>query len=143
MLGLLSGFKWFDNPRFMGAEGQQTAKWLQIDFMGKRNLWFAISGAIILAGVDLARRARPQPRDRLQGRDADHVQRRTQPYSQAQVTAFMAQHGQPDAVVQGRGTAADGDSKQLAGPYEVADRPSSSEPARRPEERARRLQRRA
>ena len=51
MLGLLSGFRWFDNPRFMGAEGQQTAKWLQIDFMGKRNLWFAISGAIILAGV--------------------------------------------------------------------------------------------
>ena len=35
MLGLLSGFRWFDNPRFMGAEGQQTAKWLQIDFMGK------------------------------------------------------------------------------------------------------------
>ena len=35
MLGLLSGFKWFDNPRFMGAQGQQTAKWLQIDFMGK------------------------------------------------------------------------------------------------------------
>src|SRR5881409_704685 len=51
MLGLLSGFRWFDSPRFMGAEGQQTAKWLQIDFMGKRKLWFAISGAIILAGV--------------------------------------------------------------------------------------------
>ena len=49
MLGLLSGFKWFSNPRFMGAEGQQTAKWLQIDFMGKRKLWFAISGAVVLA----------------------------------------------------------------------------------------------
>src|SRR4029077_444945 len=51
MLGLLAGFKWFNNPRFMGAEGQQTAKWLQIDFISKRKVWFAISGAIILAGV--------------------------------------------------------------------------------------------
>ena len=33
MLGLLAGFNWFNNPRFMGAQGQQTAKWLQIDFM--------------------------------------------------------------------------------------------------------------
>ena len=36
MLGLLSGFRWFDNPHFMGAHGQQTAKWLQIDFMRRR-----------------------------------------------------------------------------------------------------------
>mgnify|MGYP003297980228 CR=1 FL=1 len=38
---MLSGFRWFDNPRFMGAQGQQTAKWLQIDFMRRRYLWFA------------------------------------------------------------------------------------------------------
>src|SRR6202022_1468220 len=38
MLGLLSGFSWFDNPRFMGAAGQQSAKWLQIDFMRRRYL---------------------------------------------------------------------------------------------------------
>ncbi len=51
MLGLLAGFRWFDNPRFMGAHGQQTGKWLQIDFMRRRYLWFAISGAIIVIGV--------------------------------------------------------------------------------------------
>ena len=51
MLDLLAGFRWFDNPRFMGAEGQQTAKWLQIDFMKYRNVWFGVSGAIIVAGV--------------------------------------------------------------------------------------------
>src|SRR5436305_1142192 len=51
LLGLLAGFKWFDNPRFMGAQGAQTAKWLQIDFMKYRYLWFGISGAIILAGA--------------------------------------------------------------------------------------------
>ena len=51
MLGLLSGFTWFDNPRFMGAAGQQSAKWLQIDFMRRRYLWFAISGVIIVIGA--------------------------------------------------------------------------------------------
>ena len=51
MLGLLAGFRWFDNPRFMGAQGQQGAKWLQIDFMAKRYLWFAISGAIVVVAI--------------------------------------------------------------------------------------------
>jgi SecD/SecF fusion protein len=51
MLGLLAGFRWFENPRFMGAAGQQSAKWLQIDFMKRRYLWFAISGAIVAIGV--------------------------------------------------------------------------------------------
>ena len=51
MLGLLSGFKWFDSPRFMGAAGVQGGKWLNIDFMGKRRLWFALSGAIVLIAV--------------------------------------------------------------------------------------------
>ena len=29
MLGLLAGFRWFDNPRFMGATGQTIPKWQQ------------------------------------------------------------------------------------------------------------------
>ena len=74
MLGLLSGFRWFDNPRFMGAHGQQTAKWLQIDFMRRRYLWFALSGIDHRRRRGVARRPRPQPRHRLQGRHADHVQ---------------------------------------------------------------------
>jgi SecD/SecF fusion protein len=51
MLGLLSGFRWFDNPRFMGAAGEQGLKFLQIDFMRRRNLWFAISGVVVLISV--------------------------------------------------------------------------------------------
>ncbi len=51
MLGLLSGFRWFDNPSFMGAAGQQGLKFLQIDFMRRRNTWFAISGVVILVGL--------------------------------------------------------------------------------------------
>ena len=75
MLGLLAGFKWFENPSFMGARHSQRGRFLQIDFMGKRTtLWFAISGVVILDQRRLARDPRPQPRHRLPGRRADHVQ---------------------------------------------------------------------
>ena len=47
MLGLIAGFKWFSNPRFMGAEGAVLPKFLQIDFIGLRKVWFGIAGAIV------------------------------------------------------------------------------------------------
>jgi SecD/SecF fusion protein len=51
MLGLLGGFHWFENPKFMGAAGQQGAKWLQIDFMRRRYTWFAIAGVVIAISI--------------------------------------------------------------------------------------------
>jgi SecD/SecF fusion protein len=48
MLGLLSNFRWFNNPSFMGAHGSQRGRWLQIDFMRKRFLWLGISGMVVL-----------------------------------------------------------------------------------------------
>jgi SecD/SecF fusion protein len=51
MLGLLAGFRWFDNPRFMGAHHSQRGRFLQIDFMSRRFLWFAISGVIIVVSA--------------------------------------------------------------------------------------------
>ncbi len=51
MLGLLAGFRWFENPRFMGAAGQQHGRWLQIDFMRRRYLWFAISGTVMAIAI--------------------------------------------------------------------------------------------
>ncbi len=108
MLGLLSGFKWFDSPRFMGAEGQQTAKWLQIDFMGKRRLWFAISGTIIIAGlISLGVQGLNLGIDFKGGTQLTFQTH--QPQSQGQVQSFMAKQGQPDAVVQGQGRAVNGD----------------------------------
>src|SRR6185312_10795350 len=102
MLGLLSGFKWFDSPRFMGAQGEQTAKWLQIDFMGRRKTWFTISGAIILAGViSLATQGLNLGIDFKGGTQATFQTH--QPYSQGEVQRFMASQGQPDAVVQAEG----------------------------------------
>ena len=55
MLGLLAGFSWFDNPRFMGAHHSQRGTFLQIDFMARRRLWFAISGVVIVVSIVLAR----------------------------------------------------------------------------------------
>jgi len=51
MLGLLAGFRWFSNPKFIGVSSEQHGKFLQLDFMGKRRLWFAISGVVILVSV--------------------------------------------------------------------------------------------
>jgi SecD/SecF fusion protein len=111
MLGLLRGFRWFDNPHFMGAHGQQTAKWLQIEFMKRRYLWFGISGAVILAGViALGTRGLNLGIDFKGGTQITFNTK--QPQSQGAVSRFMTQQGQRDAVVQGRGKTVNGNFKQ-------------------------------
>jgi SecD/SecF fusion protein len=112
MLGLLSGFRWFDNPRFMGAEGQQTAKWLQIDFMGLRKWWFALSGAVILAGViALATTGLNLGIDFKGGTQITF--KTPQPHSTSDLQNFMTQQGQRDAVVQGTGASTSAGFKQF------------------------------
>src|SRR4051812_15143437 len=107
LLGLLAGFSWFDNPRFMGAQGQQTAKWLQIDFMRRRNLWFAISGGIILAcAISLAVRGLNLGIDFKGGTQVTFKTHRG--FSQADVVKVTSDNGEKTAIVQGRGTATDG-----------------------------------
>jgi SecD/SecF fusion protein len=121
MLGLLSGFRWFDSPRFMGAQGQQTAKWLQIDFMKKRYLWFALSGVVIVAGMAaLGIRGLNLGIDFKGGTQFTFSTH--QAYSQGTLKSFMEQQGQRDAVVQGRGAAVNGDFKQ----WQVRTKPLKS-----------------
>ncbi len=43
LLGLLAGFRWFSDPRFMGATAAEIPKWQRIDVTGRRRLWFIIS----------------------------------------------------------------------------------------------------
>jgi len=118
LLGLLSGFRWFDNPRFMGAHGQQTAKWLQIDFMKRRNWWFALSGSIILAGVvALSVSGLNLGIDFRGGSQISFQTHKALPTST--VSAFMAREGQPDAVVQGKNPLPNGDAKQ----WQIRTRP--------------------
>ncbi|HEX6491848.1 MAG TPA: protein translocase subunit SecD [Gaiellaceae bacterium] len=102
MLGLLSGFSWFDKPRFMGAAGQQSAKWLQIDFMRRRYLWFAISGVIIAIGIgSLATRGLNLGIDFKGGTQVTFAT--AKPVSLTDVRNQAKTIGQPDAIIQGRG----------------------------------------
>jgi len=106
LLGLLAGFRWFDNPRFMGAHGAQTAKWLQIDFMGKRNLWFAISGAVVAAGIiSLGVQGLNLGIDFKGGTQVSFKTHQGYTTDQVRQIAAGPDVDRPDAVVQGRGTA--------------------------------------
>jgi len=55
MLGLLAGFKWFEDPRFMGATATEIPRWQRIDVVGRRRLWFIVSiVAVALSVVAIA-----------------------------------------------------------------------------------------
>jgi SecD/SecF fusion protein len=109
LLHVLSGFRWFDNPRFMGAQGQQTAKWLQIDFMKRRRLWFAISAVIIVAGaVSLGVRGLNLGIDFKGGTQITFKTPKPHSTDDIRKLAGAPDVNRPDAVVQGRGTAVNG-----------------------------------
>jgi SecD/SecF fusion protein len=104
MLGLMGGFAWFNKPRFMGAAGEQTAKWLQIDFMRRRYLWFAISGAVLLLGAGaLAVKGLNLGIDFKGGSQLTF--KTPAAHTTADVRDVMAAQGHGDAVIQGRGQA--------------------------------------
>ncbi len=107
MLGLLAGFSWFNKPRFMGAQGQQTAKWLQIDFMRRRYQWFAISGAVVLIGAGAL-----GVRGLNLGIDFKGGTQMTFKTAAAETTGAIRQvmqsQGYADAVIQGRGSSKNG-----------------------------------
>jgi SecD/SecF fusion protein len=104
MLGLMGGFAWFNKPRFMGASGEQTAKWLQIDFMRRRYLWFAISGAVLLLGAGaLAVKGLNLGIDFKGGSQLTF--KTPAAHTTADVREVMATQGYGDAVIQGRGQA--------------------------------------
>jgi SecD/SecF fusion protein len=109
MLGLLAGFRWFANPRFMGASGAQRARFLQIDFMRRRRLWFAISGVVLLvSAVSLGVRGLNLGIDFKGG--VQYTFKTAQLTSLSDVRAQTTAIGQGDAVVQGVGqTAPNGD----------------------------------
>jgi SecD/SecF fusion protein len=122
MLGLLAGFRWFSNPRFMGAHGAQTAKWLQIDFMRKRYLWFAISGVIVVTGAAaLGARGLNLGIDFKGGTQLAF--KTTALKSTGDVRNVLSADGYGDAVIQGRGKGTNGKyrsfqvrTKALTGP---------------------------
>jgi SecD/SecF fusion protein len=102
MLGLLAGFRWFENPKFMGASGGQHGKWMQIDFMKRRYLWFAISGTIVLIGLgSLAVKGLNLGIDFKGGTQVTF--KTSEPVPLGGVRDQARKVGQGDAVIQGRG----------------------------------------
>jgi SecD/SecF fusion protein len=107
LLGLLGGFRWFDNPRFMGAGGQQSGKWLQIDFMKYKKVWFAVSAAIVLAGaISLGVRGLNLGIDFKGGTQVTFKTHKA--YTTDDVRRVTALVGEKSAIVQGRGTSVNG-----------------------------------
>jgi SecD/SecF fusion protein len=51
LLAVLAGLKMLDSPKLMGAAGGGIPRWLKIDYIGRRNTWFAISGTVLLIAV--------------------------------------------------------------------------------------------
>jgi SecD/SecF fusion protein len=107
LLGLLAGFKWFDNPRFMGASAQQMARWQMFDAVGKRRIWFTIAGiliaisigSLIFKGLNLG----------IDFRGGTQMTLETQqPTAVADVRQKLDGLGLSDAVVQGRGQELEG-----------------------------------
>src|SRR5581483_11048083 len=112
MLHYLSGFRWFDNPKLMGAEGQQTAKWLQIDFMKRRYVWFALSGVVIVAGaVSLGVRGMNWGIDFKGGTQVTFQTHQAYTTEDVRKVAASPDVDRPDAIVQGRGTSVGGKYK--------------------------------
>jgi SecD/SecF fusion protein len=107
MLGLLGGFHWFENPRFMGASGAQGWRWLQIDFMKRRYLWFAISGAVVVIGIGaLATKGLNLGIDFKGGTQVSFTT--NEPTSLASVRTETSKFGK-EPIVQGRGKSFGGD----------------------------------
>jgi SecD/SecF fusion protein len=102
LLGMLAGFRWFDNPQFMGASAQKMARWQMFDAVGKRRIWFTIAGvlialsigSIVLKGLNLG----------IDFRGGTQLTLRTQqPVDVAEVRRETAELGLGNAVVQGLG----------------------------------------
>ena len=114
MLGLLAGFKWFDSPRFMGAAGQQGAKWLQIDFMRRRNTWFAISGVVMaIAIVALGVRGLNLGIDFKGGTQVTFDTPQAQPVDQVRSDARSIDSSLANAQIVGRGPSTNGEYKSF------------------------------
>ena len=103
-LAVLAGFELLESPKIMGAAGGGIPRWLKLDYIGRRNTWFAISaaavlislGAIGVKGLNLG----------IDFRGGTQVTFTTpQPVSLEVVREEAGRIGHADAQIQGRGAA--------------------------------------
>src|SRR5262249_30216488 len=102
MLGLLAGFSWFDDPRFMGATATEIPRWQRIDVVGRRRLWLTLSiVAVVLSVIAIAVKGLNLGIDFKGGVQVTFST--ATPTSLTKVRQQAADIGRSDAVVQGRG----------------------------------------
>jgi SecD/SecF fusion protein len=106
-LALLAGIGFLDNPRFVGASGGGIPSWLKVDYIGRRRIWFAISGvvmaisifAIAFKGLNLG----------IDFEGGTQISFKTaQPVALEDVRAEAERIGQGNASIQGRGAEQNG-----------------------------------
>jgi SecD/SecF fusion protein len=110
-LAVLAGLKMLESPKLMGASGGGIPRWLKADYIGRRNTWFAISGAVILISVGAI--AIKGLNLGIDFRGGTQVAFETpRPVSLETVRSQAAEIGQANAQIQGRGsgTGPSGDS---------------------------------
>ncbi len=102
-LSLLGSVKMLDNPRFVGAAGGGIPSWLKMDYVGRRRLWFAISGAVVVLSIfAIGVKHLNLGIDFKGGTQVAFTTPKPVPIEE--VRAETAQIGQAGAVIQGRGT---------------------------------------
>jgi SecD/SecF fusion protein len=112
LLGVLAGFRWFNNPAFMGASAQKIPAWQRVDFIGRTKFWFAISGVVLAIGIgSLAVQGLNLGIDFKGGSQVTF--KTPQARSVQAVRTEAASIGLGDAVIQGRGTAENGAYKEF------------------------------
>jgi SecD/SecF fusion protein len=112
LLGVLAGFRWFNNPAFMGASAQKIPSWQRVDFIGKTRVWFALSATVVLIGIgSLAYQGLNLGIDFKGGSQISF--KTPQAHSVQDVRGEAASLGLGDAVIQGRGTPTTGGYKEF------------------------------
>jgi SecD/SecF fusion protein len=109
LLSVLAGFSWIENAALMGATGRGIRDWLKVDFIGKRRLWFAISGAVVVISVAaLGLRGLNLGIDFKGGTQITF--KTAAPVSLERVRSEAARIGSSDAYIQGKGPTTGADS---------------------------------
>jgi len=106
-LAVLAGLQMLDSPRLMGAAGGGIPRWLKLDYIGKRRLWFAISGAVVV--ISLGAIAIEGLNLGIDFKGGTQIAFETpRPVQLDQVREQAGKIGQANAVIQGRGSSSGG-----------------------------------
>jgi SecD/SecF fusion protein len=112
LLGVIAGFRWFNNPAFMGASAQKIPAWQRVDFIGRTKYWFAVSGTVLLIGIgSLAVQGLNLGIDFKGGSQFSF--KTPEPVQISDVRTQTAAMGIGDAVIQGRGASTNGAYSQF------------------------------